>query len=293
MGLDSTISVHRRRATGTLNQRGVVSRSVATTSSVSAQVSNTDHLDLVKAPLKDNPFTSDSRRVVQAHAGEGTKPHRLRARVGKPVHLSQNSADKAILKRLRAQGSERVFLSYKNARKHLFGHIDNDSGVVRGVYSDLEIVTKKIPRAAGSRGMNTEHTWPKSHGLDSYGISDLHHLFPTSSHVNSRRSDLPFGKVADIHWQGEGAKMGLDTSGKMVFEPPTEHKGNVARAIFYVSAIYDLRLEDSQEAILRTWHLQDPVDQEEKRRNASVASVQGNRNPFIDDPLLVGRISDF
>jgi endonuclease I len=41
------------------------------------------------------------------------------------------------------------------------------------------------------------------------------------------------------------------------------------------------------------WHESDPVDQEELERNQMVFEIQGNRNPFIDQPNLVSQISDF
>ena len=35
------------------------------------------------------------------------------------------------------------------------------------------------------------------------------------------------------------------------------------------------------------WHLADPVDDEERRRNDIIYSYQQNRNPFIDHPEFV------
>ena len=32
------------------------------------------------------------------------------------------------------------------------------------------------------------------------------------------------------------------------------------------------------------WNRDDPVDDEERRRNNVIEQVQGNRNPFIDEP---------
>ena len=45
--------------------------------------------------------------------------------------------------------------------------------------------------------------------------------------------------------------------------------------------------------MLRAWHAGDPVDDEEAARNDAVFSLQGNRNPYVDHPEWVERISDF
>ncbi len=96
-------------------------------------------------------------------------------------------------------------------------------------------------------------------------------------------------------------------------------RGDVARAQFYLDVRYDggthgvsgyaepdLVLTDTQALIsasntgnnealaymgmlsdLLAWHLEDPVDDDERRRNDVVYSYQGNRNPFIDHPEWV------
>jgi endonuclease I len=52
-------------------------------------------------------------------------------------------------------------------------------------------------------------------------------------------------------------------------------------------------IPDDVEATLRTWHEEDPVDQDERTRNDNIDRAQHNRNPFVDLPELVNRISDF
>jgi endonuclease I len=96
-------------------------------------------------------------------------------------------------------------------------------------------------------------------------------------------------------------------------------RGNVARALFYMDIRYeggthgitgvaepDLILTDSEALIdssntgsnesvaymgmvsaLLQWHLDDPVDDDERQRNDVVFSFQGNRNPFVDHPEWV------
>ena len=52
-------------------------------------------------------------------------------------------------------------------------------------------------------------------------------------------------------------------------------------------------IDDEEEEDLRRWHAEDPVDQVERRRAVAATEAQGNANPFIEDPLLVGRIAYF
>lgn len=89
--------------------------------------------------------------------------------------------------------------------------------------------------------------------------------------------------------------------------PPADVRGDVARAILYMDLRYegdegsttlDLVVSDCPETVpdgagmgylsqLLQWHIDDPVDDDERERNEKVcANWQGNRNPFIDFPEL-------
>jgi hypothetical protein len=60
-----------------------------------------------------------------------------------------------------------------------------------------------------------------------------------------------------------------------------------------ISVAEEAAPEDGRFAKLSTllqWHTQDPVSEEERKRNNQVFSVQGNRNPFIDQPGFVESI---
>ncbi len=182
--------------------------------------------------------------------------------------------------------SDHVPLGYTTARRTIFLQVDNHDGVVEGVYTGRrEEVSGGIP---SSDDMNIEHTWPQSHGAVGIAKSDLHHLFPTDSKANSIRGNLPFGMVRDPDWQQGGSKRGNG-----VFEVRMKHRGNVARAIFYFSVRYRLSVDDDEEAVLRRWAEEDPVDDAERARNDVIYEIQHNRNPFIDHPEFVKRIEDF
>lgn len=195
----------------------------------------------------------------------------------------------------------------KMAKKALFGtiHLQRDSQgyYIRGVYCDFmvrnHIGPQKLPL---NREMNTEHTWPQSKGAKRRPArGDLHHLFPTNSLANSARGNHPFGEV-----RGKDAISGCDLSqrGKIIdpetgaptrvygFQPNPEHRGNVARAMFYVSVKYGYDIPKLEEYYLRKWNREDPVDEQEMKRNNAIEKAQGNRNPFIDFPELADRIKN-
>ena len=113
--------------------------------------------------------------------------------------------------------------------------------------------------------------------------------------MNSVRSNLPFGSpIAPFdHDAPSGWRQGREADGDEVFLPPPNVRGDVARAMFYFSIRYEKSIDDDEEEDLRRWHADDPVDQAERRRAAGASEAQGNANPFIDDPMLVGRVADF
>lgn len=202
-------------------------------------------------------------------------------------------------------------IGYKQARVFLFGDFylvtQNKMYGVKDVYCDRVVFSPEFPGAKpgpnqvpDANVMNAEHSWPQSLFTRAFPKedqkSDVHHLFPTDSSLNSKRSSLEFGNVATDSEQLEcaNARLGMPKGGhELVFEPPSRHRGNVARAIFYFSTRYKLAIDAAQEAALKEWHRADPVDQEERSRNERIFSLQLNRNPFVDFPELVEKISDF
>lgn len=154
---------------------------------------------------------------------------------------------------------------------------------------------------------NREHIWAKSLGFPSssqYGYTDLHHLRPADKTVNSSRSNKDFDNGGSA--QGEAPDTFTDSDS---WEPRDEVKGDVARMIFYMDARYDgsdgnmpdltivshtnTDTGDPEIGVLCTlysWHLSDAVDAQEQTRNNRVYELQGNRNPFIDNPQWVSSI---
>ncbi len=188
--------------------------------------------------------------------------------------------------------SHHQVLKYNVATKLMYTKLDVEDGILCSVYNSKQCNLEGEER---EYKLNCEHTWPKSLGAKHYpALSDLHHLYPAEKDVNNLRGNLPFCEVTSIEWQDEESKMG--TAGKSIddcFEPPNAHKGNVARSMFYFSVRYGKTISKKDEEMLRRWHQLDPVDAREIRRNNLIEEAQGNRNAFIDQPLLVDLISDF
>ena len=199
---------------------------------------------------------------------------------------------------------------YGAARTELFGTMaleqKNGEYFVRDVYCEKDFGADDFPsgekpgpgKIPNANILNTEHTWPQSKfagGERETKKSDLHHLFPSDNDLNSVRGNASFGEVTQSleTLKCPQSKIGRAANQSLVFEPPNSHKGNVARALFYFSIRYNLRIDFAQEADLKQWHQLDPVDTAEIQRNDSIQQFQGNRNPFIDHPELVAMIGDF
>lgn len=194
-------------------------------------------------------------------------------------------------------------LGYSGGRDIMFGTVDDldNDDVVEGVYTGrrLDKVTNRGTAYRNGSGLNAEHTWPKSKGAGGGPAkSDLHHLFPSDVYANSARSSYPFGDVTRVDKSYGASKLGTNAQGRTVFEPRDEHKGNVARALFYFYTVYgrngistsNFRVE---EPVLLQWHKMDPVDAAERARNNAIFQAQGNRNPYIDHPEFVDAVGRF
>ena len=178
-------------------------------------------------------------------------------------------------------------IDYRDAREAMFGDIDNVDGWVDCVYTDFRGEFDSPPN--GGTPMNTEHTWPQSLGAgDEPKRSDIHHLFPSESRINGTRGSYPFCDTT-----GEGILLGTDANGDTCFEPPDDHKGDVARALFHFSAVYDYPIDEEYEVVLRNWHQLYPPDADEIARNIAIEQYQGSRNAFVDCPELVEIVTDF
>lgn len=238
----------------------------------------------------------------------------------KSMHQPQDGAPDTLVEQCNGTSCyQHHSLGYKGARTVMFGDIDlrqykDGEFYVKDVYCHQEYTADDFSSNKGvgpskipdSNVLNCEHTWPQSRFTSSYSgstqKSDLHHLFSTNSKANSVRGNNPFAEVKGGQSPAPGC--GSSKSGRAIstpngsghgtsFQPPASHRGNVARALFYFSTRYEMKIDPVQEFYFRKWHEDDPVDAEERARNEKIFAAQGNRNPFIDNPQLVELISDF
>lgn len=175
--------------------------------------------------------------------------------------------------------------------------------VVTCVYSGENKIYNE-PFDFSSNNFSREHTychsWMATYPADALPeYNDYHHLFPTNQdQVNGVRSNYPLGKVVTTQSSYLGSKIGLDANGNKVFEPRDEHKGDAARAMMYEAICYTTVSGNSwafpsnisfvipygqDQNILKEWNLADIPDNWEIARNDYIDSLQGNRNPFVDN----------
>ncbi|MCP4808676.1 MAG: hypothetical protein GY884_25325, partial [Proteobacteria bacterium] len=158
---------------------------------------------------------------------------------------------------------------------------------------------------------NREHVFPQSWSDDVSPMkTDLHQVFPVDGYVNNLRGSRPFAPVRGGSATSNGSLRGRSQHcdfGGDAFEPVDAFKGDLARAILYMSVRYrgdddgwstssandGASLEPWFEQVLVAWHIGDPVSDKERERNDEVEDEQGNRNPFVDRPELVCSIADF
>jgi endonuclease I len=191
--------------------------------------------------------------------------------------------------------------------------LDQDPNNTNNVVLIYANTTHTIASFGLTTGWNREHLWPNSYGLDDVhpAYSDLHNLRACDANVNSSRGNK-FYDISNTNGPGYNnpahAEAPLCSTDTDSWEPPSFQKGDIARAMFYMTVRYTgdvageprLTLTDSLNAIgsatnfmgrlstLLKWHFEDPVSAGEELRNDLVYSLyQTNRNPFVDRPEFV------
>ncbi len=173
---------------------------------------------------------------------------------------------------------------YKTDRTRAKSDTDTGGGV-SGKWNREHIFAKSIANPV----LNTDNPGPGT---------DVHNLRPADSELNSLRSNRKF-------MDGSGDSKIISSNGG--WYPGDEWKGDVARAIMYMYLRYNgdgtktsetqclpkdigygniLSADANMIDLFLKWNVEDPVSDFEDQHNTVVEGIQGNRNPFIDNPYL-------
>jgi len=222
------------------------------------------------------------------------------------------SLREAISSPFKSLGYDGLWNAYQSTDSEDGEHInDYYSNITNYTMSDKDSGSHKKEGSA----FNREHSIPKSWwggGKSNQGC-DVYIVVPTDGYVNERRSNYPFGETDGEDYSSANAysKLGDSTfsgySGT-VFEPGDDRKGDFARIYFYAltrwdnaaswtegagSAVFsgsyssNFGLTSYAKNLFLKWHEEDPVSDYEIRKNDAAEELQGNRNPYVDNPSWV------
>lgn len=149
------------------------------------------------------------------------------------------------------------------------------------MFYTAESITKVT--ISGNTTWNREHVWAQSLSWfddqkSEPAYSDMHHIRPCRQSTNSSRGNQKFGESSGYY-----NPYNVESSG-------ADFRGDVARILFYLFTRYEesdnytwTSIAESKELLL-LWNDLDPVSETEIIRNNYTEDIQGNRNPFIDNP---------
>jgi endonuclease I len=183
-----------------------------------------------------------------------------------------------------------------------------EDGTVWDMYSNNHVAFNGNSAASG---MNIEHSFAKSWWGDGrQAAQDVQHLCPSNTTANSAKGSWPMAVVDGSTTYSNGViKVGKSSSrpGGVIdaWEPADDYKGDFARMYMYMVTAYEdyatlwtgnsvNQLDNNTYPVfeqwtvdlLLKWNAQDPLSLKEITRHNEVYKVQGNRNPYIDYPIL-------
>ncbi|MGE0562012.1 MAG: endonuclease [Flavobacteriales bacterium] len=170
----------------------------------------------------------------------------------------------------------------------LYGYNDGDGNPI------TDRTRNKNLNGGNNGEWNREHTYAQSLANPSMSTSvpnagtDAHHIRSSDVQMNGNRGNRLFAAGS-----GNAGNAGAN------WYPGDEWKGDVARMMMYMYLRYDTQClptgvcvgstvptDANMISLLLQWNAEDTVSQYEKNRNNLLESIQGNRNPFIDNPYL-------
>lgn len=112
--------------------------------------------------------------------------------------------------------------------------------------------------------------------------NDLFNLFPAEGELNGDRKDYSWGMIPGDQSVYGSCLFQIDAGLRRV-EPPDAVKGDIARAMLYMSDTYGFNLSRQDQQLFNAWSSQDPPDAWEVERDRRIKAIQGRGNRFIED----------
>lgn len=170
----------------------------------------------------------------------------------------------------------------------LYGYDDNDGSVI------TDRTRSKFQQGGNVGDWNREHTYAQSLATPNMTTSspnagtDAHHLRASDVQQNGNRGNRLFAAGS-----GNAGNAGAN------WYPGDEWKGDVARMMMYMYLRYpsqcppndvgvgtSVAIDPDMIELFLDWNAEDTVSTYETNRNNILEGIQGNRNPFIDNPYL-------
>lgn len=172
----------------------------------------------------------------------------------------------------------------------IYGYNDFDAAYKN---DRTDVVNNICSTSCPTGAWNREHCYALSLGTPALVTSspgpgtDAHHIRAADVTFNADRGNR-------LYADGEGDAGPVST----FWYPGDEWKGDIARMMMYMYVRYNTRclatnvgsgpatFSVDMPDIFLEWNEEDPVSDFERTRNNVLNSIQGNRNPFIDNPYL-------
>ena len=195
------------------------------------------------------------------------------------THLYNNLATETISKHTN-------ILAYSERHNYLYNadqDLSNSTNVILVYNSESRSKTEyqSTNNPNSTQTFNTEHIYPQGFLDTGAAKGDLFSLRSCDISINSSRQNKPFADSSSSTYQDLGSS----------WFPGNNWKGDVARMIMYQNLRYNEPFTDVGPLLLfLKWNAEDPIDDFEINRNQYISTIQGNRNPFIDNPYIANLI---
>lgn len=186
--------------------------------------------------------------------------------------------------------SELVSSTYSkgNRRIGLWALVDRqEDGTLLCAYSGKLIEGRDCVRLCKA---DEEHLVPQSwhKGSKSHPGRDMHQIFVVTKESNGSRGNCIFGKSGVLKKEKVGGNVYIGDGGRKYFLP-SRNVGAVCRATLYTLLAYPGSFHRSYFPLeslgwIKEVAMSEPVSLWERHRNAELFKLQGNRNPFVDNP---------